>query len=153
MNETLAETLPEVIKALLRGIHTAVPGKIEKYNRNTFRAEVTPSLSHLTLKNKEVKIQAIPDVPVLLLGGAAGIIDIELQKGDNVLLIFCEAGIGGWKSSDGSKQVSPDDLSHHQLNNAIAIPCLVPDGFNVTSRIKIDKNGRVSINDHFTVDP
>lgn len=149
MNEKLSEVLPDVINALIKGVHTAIPGKIEKYDRNTFRAEVTPLIKHVTLKNKEILIPTLTDVPVLMIGGSSGLVDIELVKGDNVLLIICENGIGGWKSSYGTKQVSPDDLSHHELNNAIAIPCLIPDGkvnsFKEIPRIKIDKNGDVAV--------
>lgn len=171
--ETLPEIIPEVFRALSRGIHTAIPGKIVKYNRTAYRAEVLPLIKHVTLKNKEIEVKPITDVPVLLTGGGSGIIDIELVKGDNVLLIFCESDIGGWKSSNGEKQIAPNDLSSHERNNAIAIPCIIPDGkisdFKDIPRIKIDKDktmtldnnsgnivikptGQVSINDHFTVD-
>lgn len=174
MKETLAEIIPNIINSLLRGVHTAVPGKIEKYNRDTFRADITPSIKHLTLKNKEITVKPLTDVPVLMFGGSSGIIDVELVKGDNVLIIVCESGIGGWKSSDGSKQVAPDDLSHHELNDAVAIPCIIPDGLlnafasvpritidkngdmalqNANGNIKLNNNGQASINDHFTVDP
>lgn len=174
MKETLAEIIPDIINSLLRGVHTAIPGKIEKYDRNTFRAEITPSVKHLTLKNQEIEVKPIADVLVLMYGGSSGIVDIELVKGDPVLLIFCESGIGAWKSSNGSRQVAPDDLSHHELNDAVAIPCIVPDGlinsFANVPRIKIDKNGdltmlsgngkiginnntgQANINDNFTVD-
>ena len=174
MNEKLAEVIPNVINSLLRGVHTAVPGKIEKYDRDTFRAEVTPSIKHLTLRNQEIEVKPITDVLVLMYGGSSGIVDIELVKGDPVLLIFCESGIGAWKSSNGSRQVAPDDLSHHELNDAVAIPCIIPDGlldsFANVSRIKIDKNGdltmlagdgkigitkssgQANINDNLTVD-
>jgi hypothetical protein len=174
MNETMAEIIPNIINSLLRGVHTAIPGKIEKYDRNTFRAEITPSIKHLTLKNEEVEVKPLTDVPIIMIGGSSGIIDIELVKGDNVLILICESGIGGWKSSDGGKQVAPDDLAHHTLNDAVAIPCLIPDGqsssFANVPRILIDKNGdmalqndngniklsaagQASMNDHFTVDP
>lgn len=174
MNETLAETIPEVIATILSGVHTAIPGKIEKYDRSTFRADVTPLLKRLTRKNEEIDVPTISDIPVLVFGGSSGIIDIELSKGDNVLLIIMETGIGGWKSSSGDKQVPPDDLSQHEITNAVAIPCLVPDGlvnsFSNAPRITIDKDGTitatndsgnfklsstgtVSLNDHFTVDP
>jgi hypothetical protein len=155
MNETLAGTIPGIIQQLLSSVHTAMPGKIESYNRSTFRAKVTPLLKHVTNKNAEIAYQAIEDVPVLVFGGSAGIIDVELQKGDNVILIFMESEIGGWKSSKGDKPVSPEDLSHHEINNAIALPCVVTDGqnFSNTPRIQMDKNGKITINGHFTVDP
>lgn len=172
-DETLSEIIPRIFTSLAKGIHTAAPGKIEKYNRNTYRAEVLPLVKHMTSNNKEIEVKPITDVLVSLQGGESGIIDIELVKGDNVLLIYCESDIGGWKSSNGEKQVAPNDLSSHERNNAIAIPCIIPDGkisdFKDIPRIKIDKDktmtldnnsgnivikpiGQVSINDHFTVD-
>ena len=172
--ETLPEIIPEVFRALARGIHTSIPGKIEKYDRDTYRAEILPLVKHITLKNKEIEVKPITDVPVLLTGGESGLVDIELVKGDNVLLIICESDIGGWKSSSGKKQIAPNDLSSHERNNAIAIPCIIPDGkvsdYKNIPRIKIDKDktmtsdnnsgnivikpdGQVNINDHFTVDP
>lgn len=174
MKETMAEVIPNAIRSLLRGVHTAIPGKIEKYDRDTFRAEITPLIKHLTGKNVEVEVKPITDVPVIMIGGSSGIIDIELVKGDNVLILICESGIGAWKSSNGTRQVAPDDLSHHELNDAVAIPCLIPDGlvntFANIPRIKIDKNGdltmssgngkivinnstgQANINDNLTVD-
>lgn len=173
-DETLAEIIPFIFSALMAGVHTAVPGKIESYDRDKFRAKVVPSISHITIKNQEIEVPSITDVPVLMIGGTSGIVDIELVKGDNVLLIFSETGIGGWKSSNGSSQVAPDNLSRHERSDAIAIPCIVPDGqissFSNVPRIKIDKNGdssmvnsngsvilkssgQVQLNTHFTVDP
>jgi len=172
--ETLAEIIPYVFASLMSGVHTAIPGKIESYDRDKFRAKVTPLVSHITLKNQEIEVPSLTDVPVMMFGGSTGIIDIELVKDDNVLLIFSESGIGGWKSSTGKKQVAPDNISHHERSDAIAIPCLVPDGqlssFSDIPRITIDTNGDVSmvnsggdiilssngqvqINGHFTVDP
>lgn len=151
MKETLAEIIPEVVRILLSGVHTALPGKIDKYDQNTFRATVTPLVGAVTANNTEVMIPPVEDVPILLQ------IDVELEKGDNVLLIFCESEIGGWKSSDGSKQIFPEDLTHHKLNNAVAIPILYPDGkqsgFKKFSAIKLAKDGTVTINDHFKVLP
>lgn len=148
MKETLAEIIPEVFKALLGNVHTAMPGRVESYDRDNFRADIIPGLSRLTQKNQEIEIPTITDVPVLMYGGLAGLIDIELQKDDPVLLIFMEAGIGGWKSSDGTKQVAPDDLSSHELNNAICIPGIIPDGFidslAEVPRVKIDADGTVT---------
>lgn len=172
--ESLSEVVPRVIQSFLNGVHTATPGKIESYDRTRFRADVTPCVSHFTVKGKEIAIQKIVDVPVVMTGGKAGLLDIELQKGDNVLLIFAESGIGGWKASTGSKQVAPDDLEKHSISDAIAIPCLIPDGvlskYEEIPRITIDKDktvkldntigtitidgttGQVDINGNLTVD-
>lgn len=153
MNETFSQTIPDVIRRLLSSVHTAMPGKIESYNPDTKRAEVTPTIKHVTKNNVELDYQTISDVPVLQYGGKSGVIDIEFQKGDPVLLLFCESEIGGWKGSDGKTRVAPESLSHHQITDAIAIPGIMPDRLNFTSRVKIEKSGRVTINDHFTVDP
>lgn len=171
-NETLAEIIPDIITQLLSGVHTAMPGKIESYNRDTFRAEVTPLIRKVTNNNTELDYQTISDVPVLIFGGSSGIVDVELVKGDNVLLLFAETEIGGWKSSKGTNRVSPESLSYHQIADAIAIPCIIPEGmdFSSTPRVSMDKNGTItmknsngniklnsngqaSLNDHFTVDP
>ena len=45
-----------------------------------------------------------------------------INKGDGCLLLFSEVGIGRWMDARG--EIAQDDLAHHNLTDAIAIPGL-----------------------------
>jgi hypothetical protein len=146
-NETMAGVIPDVIRNMLRDVHCMLPAKIEKYDKVTRRAEVTPTSKYLTSKGIEVELQKITDVPVCFVGGSAFNIDIEYQAGDIVMLGYTDYGIGAWKSSDGQSAQLPDDLSAHQLTNAIVL-CGVKTADNDLSgapKISADKDGNIII--------
>lgn len=143
----MAGVIPDVIRNMLRDVHCMLPAKIEKYDKATRRAEVTPTSKYITSKGAEVELQKITDVPVCFVGGSAFNIDIEYQAGDIVMLGYTDYGIGAWKSSDGQTAQLPDDLSAHQLTNAVVL-CGVKTTDNDLSSaptISADKDGNIII--------
>jgi len=145
--ETMAQVIPEVVRRMLHDVHCCTPAKIESYDKNNKRAEITPLVKYITFKGQEIELKTISDVPVVFMGGLSCVLDIEYQPGDDVLVGFTDYGIGEWKASDGSTISSPDDLSDHQLTNAIVLGGLLPDGIDLSGapKISIDKDGNIII--------
>lgn len=147
MTNSLIDALSIWLDSRLEDVHTAIPGKVTKYDKDTQTAEVVPSLSKLTIKDTEVAFPAISGVPIIFPFSQAFGLTWEVQKGDGVLLIFSEAALGAWVNSDGSKQITPEGRHRFSETDAIAIPGLVPKVVDPTVKIYIDKDGKLLISD------
>lgn len=99
-NQTPAEGLVAVLDEWIRySVHTALPGIIETYSASTRRAQVLLAIEALMDDGKCHARAVLLDVPVIFPSGAGGTIFIQLQKGDNVWVMFAERGIQEWKKT------------------------------------------------------
>jgi len=145
MRTDLVEAMTIWLNSKLEDVHTAIPGKIEKYDEVTHTAEVLPLLSKITVKNTEVALPVIPGVPVIFPSGQAFELSWEVQKGDGVLLVFSEVALGAWVNSEGDKQVSPEGKHRFSETDAMAIVGLSPKVIESALKMYIDKNGKMTI--------
>lgn len=145
---SLRETMNTFLQSYFERIHTAIPGRIDAYDSATRKATVQPLVNHW-FQNGDVsaKIPAIREVPVMVMGNSAALIEVELSVGDGCLIIFAETGIGDFLNSDGKKVVDSDDPARFQLTDAICIPFLFP--FSAVpkplSSLSLRKDGSVSL--------
>lgn len=145
MRTDLVEALTIWLSSKLEDVHTAIPGKIVKYDEDSETAEVLPLLSKITIKNVEVSLPVIPGVPVIFPSGKSFKLSWEVQKGDGVLLIFSEAALGAWVNSDGTKQISPEGKHRFSETDAMAILGLSPKVIEPALKMYIDKIGKMTI--------
>ncbi len=145
MRTDLVEALTIWLNSKLEDMHTAIPGKIEKYDEDSKTADVLPLLSKITVKNVEIGLPVIPGVPVIFPSGKSFELSWEVQKGDGVLLIFSEAALGAWVNSDGNKQVSPESKHRFSETDAMAIVGLSSKAVEVALKMYIDKTGKMII--------
>jgi len=145
LKESLVDAMTFWLSSKLEDVHTAIPGKIEKYDEATKTADVLPSLSKITVKNVEVALPVIPGVPIIFPSGKAFELSWEVQKGDGVLLIFSEAALGAWVDSDGSKQITPEGKHRFSETDAIAILGLSSKVVDSALKMYIDKTGKMTI--------
>jgi len=141
----LVEAMTIWLNSKFEDVHTAIPGKIEKYDEATQTADVLPLLSKITIKNTEIALPVIPGVPVIFPSGQAFKLSWEVQKGDGVLLVFSEAALGAWVNSNGSKQVSPEGKHRFSEKDAIAILGLSPKVIEPALEMYINKTGKMTI--------
>ncbi len=145
MKTDLVDAMTIWLNSKLEDVHTAIPGKIEKYDEDSKTADVLPLLSKITIKNVEVVLPVIPGVPVIFPSGKAFELSWEVQKGDGVLLVFSEAALGAWVNSDGNKQVSPESKHRFSETDAMAVVGLSSKVLEPALKMYIDKTGKMTI--------
>jgi hypothetical protein len=127
-------TYPEVLEAAvtqgLLDTHTMLPGKIEKYDPVKQKADVKPLIKRTVILQDSTELTAeslpvIPDVPVIFPQGSGFFLSVPLQKGDYVMLLFCERSIDQYISGQGI-DTDPIDTRIHDLSDAVALPGFVP---------------------------
>ena len=167
----LPEVLLTAVSSVLEGAYYCGPGRIEKYDDSLQKASVKPLLMRTTTYDdgtkKSFELPVIGNVPVIFPRGGGFYFSLPLEKGDNVLLVFCDRSIDKFKSSSGDKPIDPVDLRTNDITDAVAIagfyPFLKPLkdgtankgklalGYDGGAHIKISKT-QVDINGNFTVD-
>lgn len=153
---------------LLNSLHTAMPGRVERYDPATQRADVQPLVRRRVpvagtdrRQWAHEELPLIPSVRVMHPRAKTAFVHLPIATGDTVLLVFCETGIGHWEAGDGSITDAGDERRHH-LSHAVAIPGFYPAsnnisgiddgnrthiqvGFNGGARLSIKPNGDVQI--------
>lgn len=125
---TLEDVLLEVLDSRLDAVHTALPGRVEKYNALTQTADVALQIKHvgqdedgrLVLSSYPV----LPNVPLAWPGGGGFFASFPLAPGDFVLIVFCESAIDQWRAK--GTETAPGDVRRHSLTGAVAIPVIRP---------------------------
>lgn len=123
-NLTLADILQQAMDSVLSTVHTCLPGRIEKYDYVTQKAEVKPLLKRKFDDGDEIELPVLTDVPVIMPRSSIASITFPIKKGDLVLLLFSERAIGDWLINGG--MVTPISERRFDLSDAIAIPGLYP---------------------------
>ncbi|MNS65687.1 hypothetical protein D3C72_988630 [compost metagenome] len=123
---SLGESLDLIIGSHLAEIHTALPGKIEKYDAATGKADVKPV--HLRFyegedgEEMEVAYPVITNVPVMFPRGGGAFVSLPLKQGDPVWLIFAQRSLDAYLETDGKQDVDPGDARRHHLSDAVCYP-------------------------------
>lgn len=138
LGQTRSPDLAEVIKAAIANatgeIHTALPGKVEKYDSAKQRVDVKPLLKKAVINidgtESTVALPVIPDVPVMFPRAGGFFLTFPIQKGDFVLLVFVERSTDLFLAGPGA-DTDPVDFRTHDLSDAVAFPCFYPFGKSI----------------------
>ncbi len=110
----------------LKDVRVSIPGRIERYNPSTQKADVQPLVMEEyvdDLGDRQVKpLPVCTNVPVLFPGVGSWRITGPVHTGDTVMLLFSSSSIDRWAARGG--MVDPQDDRHHDLSDAVAIPGL-----------------------------
>lgn len=123
MRQRFTDVIKHVFDSKMLQVHTAIPGKIERYDPTTKKASVKP-LIKMRVNNESLNYPVIDNVPVIFPGTSNAIIVFPLAKGDNCLIIFSEQSMENYLSSRGTSDVEPGDKRRYSLTDAICIPGL-----------------------------
>ncbi len=154
----LAEVIDAAITNRLCRVNVALPGRVEKWDPATQKADVKPLLQAVQVDrdgNDVVDIlPVIPDVPVMFPRANDFFMSFPIKVGDHVLLIFNSRSIDIWSQGQGP-DTNPVDPRLHDLNDAVALPGFYPFGKPLNDvhpdNIVIGKDGGDSI--HIKDDP
>lgn len=121
---TLAQVIERFVRRGVEGIHTSMPGIIQKYDAGAQTAEVLPAVKNVYQDVDGVEVvedfPVLPDVPIAFPRSGKYFVSFPLARGDTVTLIFGERSTDQWW---GTGRVSdPGDLRRFSLSDAVAIP-------------------------------
>lgn len=106
------------------GIHSCMLGKIEKFNAQTMKAEVSP-LTRFRDKSGELKTRPLLiEVPVSFLKAGPFVIRPPYKTGDVVLVAFADEDIENVLLS--GELSNPNSTRTHSLDDAIVVGAIMP---------------------------
>lgn len=134
-NTTLQDLLARFRESMVADLHTALPGKIVKYDESTQKADVQPLIKERYTDESGAQqsreLPVIPAVPVQFPGAGGYRITFPVAVGDTGLIMFAEASLDKWLVSGGT--VDPAEERRHDLTDAIFLPGLRDFGHALTS--------------------
>jgi hypothetical protein len=155
LQPTQQELVRLALESWARDIHTAIPGRIEKYDAAKQVADVLPVIRDArpaeTGETELFDPPVIPNVPVQWPRGGGYALHFPLAKGDHVILLFQESAIGQWRES--GEVAEPGDLTRFGFGYPIAIPGIAPNAGAIEgassseARIIVGPGGALAIGD------
>lgn len=125
----LEELLTLAVRDFLGDVHTAMPGKVVKYDPSIQKADIKPLIKrrivHEDGSELLEELPVIPDVPVQFPRGGGFFLSFPLAIGDLVQLHFQERSIDNYLSGDG-EDTDPDEFRMFDLSDAVAVPGFYP---------------------------
>lgn len=123
---SLEELLERFRNAVQEDLHTALPGRVESYDRATQTANVRPMVRR-ALPNVEggttaEEMPVLRAVPVVWPRVGNWFLHMPLAVGDSVLLVVLERDLARWRQT--GELGDPIDHRAHHLSHAVAIPGL-----------------------------
>jgi hypothetical protein len=128
LEPTLGELVRRAFAAQMLEVHTALPAKVVTYYAADCTADVQigPARAVPTVDGEVAyeKLPTLPRVPVLALGTSRSCLQVPLQPGDSVWLLFSEASAAEFLG--GSDASQPGDLARFSMSSCLAIPFVRP---------------------------
>lgn len=130
--DNLTALLNQAIRNRMAELQTAMPAQIISYDFKTQKAAVQPTINRRYADGRVEPYPVINNVPVIFPRSGGASMTFPVTRGDTVLLVFSSRSIDTWTSRGG--KVDQDDRRMHDINDAIAIPGLIP--FSAGSKAK-----------------
>lgn len=128
-DDSIVDALNDFLIDKFADLHTCMPGKIDKYEYSTQRAQVKPLLKRALKDGTQIEYPSISGVPVVFPCTLSTGITFPINSGDLVLLLFSEKSLDNWVFSGDTSDTEKAKL--HDLSDAIAIPGII--SFNKSS--------------------
>ncbi len=125
---TLAETITAAVNKRLDSMHTALPGRIVRYDAALQQADVQPlvQVSYFDEAGDEIieSLPVVPNVPVLFPGAGSYRITFPVKAGatdgDTCVLMVSEVSLDRWLSQGGN-DTDPLDPRRFHLSDGFAV--------------------------------
>lgn len=121
---TTEETINTAIDAKLLEVRVSLPGRIEKYDAATQKADVQPLLQRETKAGELLTMPIITDVPVHQLRTKTAGVYLPVNPGDTGVLTFHDRSLDNWLLQGGIS--NPDDNRFHDISDASFVIGLYP---------------------------
>lgn len=122
---TLAEVITAGIFARLCEVHTAIPGRVETYDKATQTADVKPMIRN-TIRGEGTsaliseEFPVLPSLNVLFMRSGGFSITFPIKPGDFGLILFSERSIDKFRAT--GEDVAPGDARCHSMGNGMFLP-------------------------------
>jgi hypothetical protein len=124
---TLNSILRSVIDSVLKQVHTAIPASVVSFDLTSMSATVKPLIKVQNKDGTFLSVSQVYKVPVMFPRTAISCLSYPISAKDTGLLLFSERSFDTWIAGDG-KEVEPEDIRHHDLQDCVFIPGLFPTG-------------------------
>lgn len=105
--------------ALLKDLHTAMPGIVKKWNKAANTVDVQPAIKRIFVgQDNAVELPICLDVPVFFMAAGNLVVTAAPKAGDECLLVVAERAIDFW-FQEGGTQV-PSEYRMHDLSDCFA---------------------------------
>ena len=125
---SIEQLLELALDAREEEMHTALPGRVERYDASSQTASVTPLIRRAIARRgggtARLQMPTIHAVPVAWPRAGDWFVHMPLSAGDTVLLIVCERDPARWRVT--GELSDPIDSRLHHLSHAVAIPGVYP---------------------------
>lgn len=118
------DDLRDVIADRLRQVNTCMPGRINKYDPVTRKAEVQPLIKEKYADGTILTLPPISAVPVIMPATQSSGLALPIGLGDTCLLLFAQRSIDRWLAQGGISESA--DKRMHALSDAIALVGIFP---------------------------
>lgn len=126
---TIADVLAMHADALRNELHTAMPAKVNSYNKSKQTVDVTPLLGrYLPLEDGGQEFEPLPQilsVPVAFPRVGRYGMTFPIEPGEIVMLVFSQFPLGTWKTTGAEGQSG--DTRTHTLDGATAYLGVYPE--------------------------
>lgn len=120
---SLGQVVRKAIEAQAAALRVSLPGRIEKYDPATRRADVKPLVRDVYFDMDGVRqaesLPVVTDVPVVFPGGGGSSLTFPVKPGDVCELLFADSSLDVWKARGG--EVDPIEVRPHDLSNGVAL--------------------------------
>ena len=117
-------SLPRILRNWTKSLRTASFAEVMEYDPRTRRAKIKGAVQEVLEDGTPTERPMVAEVPVIW-GGGAGLTTVgDLEKGDMVLVVYAQQGIGGWKKKHETSPADVDGLLDEK--DAIAVPWTGP---------------------------
>lgn len=135
--------IEKVVDERFNSFETAVPGVVTAV-RNDGRVDVMPSVRKMVTSGVIDRFDApVRGVSLMQIGFSGMAFDLEVSKGDTVILLFMSRDASQWKKRKWEKQCDPKSPFANDANSCVAIPFVRPDS-GAKAVVKIDRDGIVT---------
>lgn len=134
---TLSEVIGTAIENRLLDLHTTFPGKIDKWDPVTQKADIKPLLKRPLVDEdgNDIPAEALPVIPELPVQfdradfkGGKFFVSFPLKRGDLVTVHVTEAALDQWLSKPAGEDVDPVQFRRFNLSDAYFKPGCYPFG-------------------------
>lgn len=135
---SLAQLLKLAVDNRLLDVHTALIGRIEKYDPSSQLADIQPVLRRAIKTQEGIDQEDLPllvDVPVIFPRAGGFFLSLPIQPGDYVQVIFNESSIDGFITASTP---TIESAGRFTLQGAVAIPGIFPQSASLQSAHKIN---------------
>ncbi len=122
--DNITDLLGQFFRNRQAEMRVAMPAKITDYDYRTQKATVKPLINRRYADDRIEEYPVINNVPVIFPRSGGASLTFPVESGDTVLLVFSDRSIESWAENGG--QVNQDDNRMHNINDAVAIPGLIP---------------------------